>query len=266
MRLKVNPEKVISTGTVDADNAGKIVDEITWRISQNGLYRNDLMLLDIITTNNWERPIYFANPNSVSGVLNIDKFCHLEGIVYRFKPMLAENYYPKVGGINPDRSYEILTADDVRWGRLNEDDVVIDRESARNSGMIKQNYMFLAKSLVAQGKMDSAIQVLDTGIKYFPDEKIPFDYYMIIWADFYYQADAVEKGNEVIQKIYENYKEELEYYALLKNKYVAYYDEDIRVALSALQGLGQLAREHDQKEKADEIEETLNMNLNMIGM
>ena len=52
----------------------------------------------------------------------------------------------------------------------------------------------------------------------------------------------------------------------LMNKYVAYYDEDIRVALSALQGLGQLAREHGQKEMADEIDESLNMNLNMIGM
>jgi tetratricopeptide (TPR) repeat protein len=242
------------------------VDEITWRISQNGLYRNDLMLLDMIATNNWERPIYFANPNSISGVLNIDKYCHLEGIVYRFKPMLAPNYYQKVGGINSERTYEVLTADDVRWGRLNEDDVVIDRESGRNSGMIKQNHMFLAKALVAEGKMDSAIRVLDTGINFFPDKKIPFDYYMIIWADLYFQAGADDKGIEVTRTIYENYMEDLAYYASLEDRYIAYYDEDIRTALSALQGLGQMIREHGHKELADEIDESLNMNLNMIGM
>jgi hypothetical protein len=266
MRLKIDSASVVNSGTVDPENADKIVDEITWRILQNGLYRNDLMLLDMITTNNWERPIYFANPNSVSGVLNIDKYCHLEGIVYRFKPMLASNYYQKVGGINSERTYEVLTADDVRWGRLNEEDVVIDRESARNSGMIKQNHMFLAKALVAEGKMDSAIRVLDTGIKFFPDNKIPFDYYMIIWADLYFQAGADDKGIEMTRTIYENYKEDLAYYASLEDRYIAYYDDDIRTALSALQGLGQMTREHGHKELADEIDESLNMNLNMIGM
>jgi len=266
LRLKIDSNAVINSGTVDSENADKIVDEMTWRIAQNGLYRNDLMLLDIIATNNWERPIYFANPNSVSKVLNIDKYCHLEGIVYRFKPTLAIDYIPKVGGVNPDRTYEIIMADDVRWGRLNEDDVVVDRESSRNSGMIKQNYIRLAQALVKEGKTDSVEAVLDRGIHFFPNNKFPFDFYMIPWADNYYKVGVTEKGNDLINVLYERYVEDLSYYTSLDDRFATYYSDDIQEALAVLQRLSQLAREHGQNELADEIDESLYDNINMMGM
>ncbi len=266
MRLKVDSASVVNSGTVDPENADKIVDEITWRISQNGLYRNDLMLLDMIATNNWKRPIYFANPNSVSGVLNIDKYCHLEGIVYRFKPTIALDYIQKVGGVDPDRTYEILMADDVRWGRLNENDVVIDRESERNSGMIKQDYIRLAQALVKAGKIDSVEAVLDRGLYFFPNDKIPFDFYMIPWADNYYKVGATEKGNELVKVLYERYMEDLAYYTSLNDRFMAYYNEDIQEALAVLQRLGQLASEYQQDELANEIDNSLRDHLNMMGI
>jgi len=266
LRLKIDSNAVINSGTVDSENADKIVGEITWRIGQNGLYRNDLMLLDIIATNNWERPIYFANPNSISKVLNVDKYCHLEGIVYRFKPTEAIDYIPKVGGVNPERTYEVIMADDVRWGRLNEDDVIIDRESSRNSGMIKQNYIRLAQALVKEGKADSVEAVLDRGIHFFPNDKFTFDFYMIPWADNYYKVGATEKGNDLINVLYERYLEDLTYYTLLDDRFVNFYNEDIQEALAVLQRLSQLAREHDQVDLADEIDESLYEKISMMGM
>ena len=266
LRLKIDSNAVINSGTVDSENADKIVDEITWRIGQNGLYRNDLMLLDIIATNNWERPIYFANPNSISKVLNVDKYCHLEGIVYRFKPTEAIDYIPKVGGVNPERTYEVIMADDIRWGRLNEDDVIIDRESSRNSGMIKQNYIRLAQALVKEGKTDSVEAVLDRGIHFFPNDKFTFDFYMIPWADNYYKVGATEKGNDLINILFERYLEDITYYTLLDDRFVNYYNEDIQEALAVLQRLSQLAREHDQVDLADEIDESLYEKISMMGM
>ena len=266
LRLKIDSSAVINSGTVDSENADKIVDEITWRIGQNGLYRNDLMLLDIIATNNWERSIYFANPNSISKVLNVDKYCHLEGIVYRFKPTEAIDYIPKVGGVNPERTYEVIMADDIRWGRLNEDDVIIDRESSRNSGMIKQNYIRLAQALVKEGKPDSVEAVLDRGIHFFPNDKFTFDFYMIPWADNYYKVGATEKGNDLINVLYERYLEDITYYTLLDDRFVNYYNEDIQEALAVLQRLSQLAREHGQVDLADEIDESLYEKISMMGM
>jgi hypothetical protein len=253
LELTVDKAAVLESGTVAPEDSAQIVDKISWQISQGYLYRNDLMLLDLIATNNWERPVYFANPSSVSKVLNIDKYCHLEGIVYRFKPTVAKDYIKRVGGVNPERTYEILMADDVRWGRLNEPDVTVDRESDRNSNMIKQDYLRLAQAMVNEKKNDSAVAVLDRGIYFFPDNKIHFDYFMIPWADMYYKAGAVEKGNDLVNLLYNRYKEDLDYYTSLDKKFMQFYTDDIQESFAVLQRLSELAKENNQNNLSDEI-------------
>jgi len=257
LKLTIDSATVVNNGTVSLENADKIVDEIKWNISQNAVYRNDLMLLDLIATNNWERPIYFANPNSHKGVLDVDEYCHLEGVVYRFKPIRATEFVEGVGGVDADRSYEVLMDEDVRWGRINEDDVVIDRETARTVGIMKQNYSRLATALANQGKYDSVVEVLDKGIEFFPNEKIPYDYFTISWAYNYYRAGEMDKGNKVLNDIADRYKADLDYYASLDKSYEKYYSEQINESLSVLQRLSQVAREYNQTDLYRNLDDSL---------
>ena len=223
------------------------------------------MLLDLIATNNWERPIYFANPNAHAGVLNLDRYCHLEGVVYRLKPYVADQFVAKVGGVDPVRSFEVLMDESVRWGRLNEDDVIMDRESMRTVGIMKQNYIRLAQSLADQEKYDSVIQVLDTGLKFFPHEKIPYDYYMIPWASNYFKAGEKEKGIEVVKTIQGRYEEDLAYFSSLDKSFSDLYTDQVQESLAVLQRLGQVAREHRQRELAEELDASLINYIDIFG-
>ncbi len=265
LRLVVDKEAALESGTVPTEDADKIADTISWKISQGGLYRNDLMLLDLIATNNWKRPIYFANPSSHSKVLNVDKYCHQEGVVYRFKPVLASSYYPRFGGVDTDKSYEILMSDTIRWGRLNEDDVVVDRESDRNAGMARQSYIRLAQGLMDEKKYDSAIIVLDKVIELFPNEKFPFDYGMISWADFYYKAGADDKGDAVVDTIVNRYEEDLDYYSSLNDNFVGEYQDQIQEGLATLQRLMQVTNQNGRKDKSKEIEKSFYDYISIFG-
>jgi tetratricopeptide (TPR) repeat protein len=262
--LKVDSAAAVSSGTVDKKDADKIVKEIKWTIKQGGLFRSDILLLDLIASNNWKRPIYFANPNSVSKVLDVDKYCHLEGVVYRFKPVKAMDYIRHVGGVDAGRSYKILTDDEARWGRLNEPDVNVDRESFRNATIAKQSYIRAAQALVELHQYDSAVKVLDKGIEFFPNEKFPFDYYTSHWAMLYYQAGATEKANKVVEQIFQRYLDDLGYYNSLDNKFLDYYSDDIRMALTALQQLAQLAKDNGQKELGKKLDKTFKEQLGIL--
>ncbi len=266
LMLPINKEQVLKTGTVRPEFADKIVDTIKWDVKQNALYRNDLMLLDIIATNNWERPIYFANPSSVSGVFDIDKYCHLEGVVYRFKPYPAPEYISRVGGVDAERSYEVLMNDKVRWGRLNKDDVTVDRESARTVGIMKQNYVRLAQALNDKNKPDSAVAAMDKGLYFFPEKKFPFDYYMLTWADNYYKAGAIDKGNDVVEKIADRYSEDLDYYFGLSNKFRDYYSDNIQEAMAVFQRLKQITDHYKQTELSKKLEKQLFDNFSRFNM
>ena len=266
LRLPIDKDAVLKSGTVKLEDKDKIVDTIEWRVTANSLYRNDLMLLDLIASNNWERPIYFANPSSHNHVMNnIDKYCHQEGVVFRFKPFEAPHYYPKYGGVDTDKSYDVLLSDDIRWGRLNENDVVVDRESARNSGMVRLSYARLAEGLLAEKKYDSVVATLDMVNKFFPNEKFPYNNYTYSWPDLYYKAGATEKGDEMARDIFNNYDEELKYYSSLNNKFLAQYQDDIQIALFMLQKQMQITSQHGRTDLSKEIEKSFYNYIDILG-
>ncbi|MCD4695195.1 MAG: DUF2723 domain-containing protein, partial [Bacteroidales bacterium] len=262
-KLTIDSADIVNKGAVPEYMQDKIVSSINWKVRQNYLYKNDLMLLDIIATNNWERPVYFANPSSISKVLNVDEYCHLEGFVYRFLPVKAENYINGVGGVNEQKSYDIFM-NKCEWGNLKDPDVYVDRESYRNSVIPKQNFMRTAKAMVSNGEDEKAIQLLDKCLEKFPDEKIAFDMYMIPFIEVYYDAGAVEKANDVSRRVFEIYDQNMNYYYSLNNNLAKYYESEYNQALGVLQQLSMMARMNNQTEYHQEIDSVFREHLQLM--
>ena len=60
LRIPVNKENAIRFGIVKPEDADKIVPHIDIKISGGALYKNRLLMLDIVANNEWKRPIYFT--------------------------------------------------------------------------------------------------------------------------------------------------------------------------------------------------------------
>jgi len=262
-KLTIDSADVVSKGAVPEYMKDKIVSSINWNVKQNYLYKNDLMLLDIIATNNWERPVYFANPSSISKVLDIDDYCHLEGMVYRFLPVKAKHYIDGVGGVNEVKSYDIFM-NKCEWGNLKDPSVYIDRESGRNSVIPKQNFMRTAKAMVSKGENDKAIQLMDKCLEEFPDEKFSFDMYMIPFIEVYYDAGANEKANVIADRVLEIYNQNIVYYYSLDDKLFKYYEKDYNQALGVMQQLSMMARNNNQSELHQKIDSVFNEHLQLL--
>ncbi len=257
VKLVVDKQKVLANGIVPPELADQIVDEVEWEIRSNYLYKNDLVLLDFLATSDWSRPVYFANPGTVATSFDIDEYCHLEGFVYRFMPVkAATGFVERIGGVNPEKSYDILM-NKCSWGRLNEPDVTIDRESFRNSSIPKQNFYRVAEGLVEHGKKEEAVELVDYALEVFPHEKYPFDYFVVPFAQIYYIAGEDDKGDNVVNIIKERYVEDIDYYLRLSDELLNYYEEDLSIAFSSLQRLSMLAHQYDREELAKEIEDLI---------
>ncbi len=252
-RLIIDSADIIAKGAVPEQLTDKIVSSINWDVKQNYLYKNDLMLLDIIATNNWERPIYFANPSSINKVLGIEQYCHLEGMVYKFMPVKSENFISGVGGIHAEVCYDVFM-NKCSWGNLKDPNVYVDRESARNSIIPKQNFMRVAEALVKKGEKEKAIELLDRCLEEFPESKFTYDMYMIPFADVYYEAGAIEKGNAITERIFEIYSQNIDYYNRLNSRLSQYYKSDYEQALGVLQRLSMMAQINDQTELHNKID------------
>lgn len=258
LKLTTDSAYLVSNKLIPEDMYDRIEPVVSWKIKgQSYLYKNDLMLLDLIASNNWKRPIYFTSPAAIENVLNVDEYCHLEGIVYRFLPVKADHMYRGLGGINTDECYDLLV-NKAKWGNLNDPKVYLDPESRRNSIMPMQNYLRLSQALIAENMPDSAVVVLDTMQKFFPDNKFHYDLYTLSLVQNYYEAGAMEKGNASADIFINNYAGDLEYYASLKPKFKQYYQQETEQAVMVLQRMSMLAREFKQSEQATKTDAILN--------
>ncbi len=258
VRLTVDARKCVENGIVPPEMADQIVPYIEWEIRQNGLFKNDLAILDFLATSNWERALYVANPSSLGDIMGFDQYLHQEGMVYKFMPVKAANYYSGIGGVNPDKTYEIFM--NSPWGNLNKPGVTVDRESDRNSRLPRQNFLRAAETFMMQGEKQKAIELLDRCLEYFPDNKIQFDMLMIPFAELYYQADVIDQGNKISGRLIEIYADDLRYYnslkpALLQTYYKDTFDRTVRL----LRNLSMMTKEFGQEDLAAKAEEAIQM-------
>ncbi|MDA3907417.1 MAG: DUF2723 domain-containing protein [Bacteroidales bacterium] len=270
IKLALDKAKLLSTGTVSKDKIDKVPDSLTWRVSGSFLQKNDLMLLDFLSSNNWDRPIYFANPSSVKKVLGLDEYMHLEGFVYRLRPYKAEGYMKNMGGIDADKSFDLLV-NKAKYGNLEKDEVSVDRESYRNSRIPQNNLLRVAEALLDRAdilaledaitnaaqieeRTNKAVQALDTYVHYFPNHKIHWNMYMLTYAENYMRAGEMDKATDIIDALYIYYISDLDYINSQRPVFRDLLRSDQQTALGVLQRMGQYTKKYGLQDLSAKID------------
>lgn len=204
------------------------------------LIRNELMLLDILGTNHFERPIYVMNPRYLAKVFpNIQQYIKQEGIVFRIMP------YQTNGGFDMDKTYNLFT-EKFSWGGVNQEGVYLEEAvSVNNSKNMRGNFSILANHLVESGQKQKAINVLDKAVKEFPNEKLQFDRYDIALAEVYLKAGEIKKGQDVLNKIISYYVSYVKYLEQFKGKKAKSVEGEKLLSIYVLAELGELAQNYD---------------------
>ncbi|MDR0970967.1 MAG: DUF2723 domain-containing protein [Bacteroidales bacterium] len=179
--------------------------------SMKRIYRNDLMLLDILATNRFERPIYTMSPSYFTKLIpNINEYIQQEGVVYRIVPTKQR------GEIITDKTYNLFV-NKFSWGGINDPKTYLeDAVTMNNARHMRQNYMLLAEKLIDQNQKDKAIKTLDKALENFPSSKVYFDKYDIRFAIQYIRAGEKKKGEEILNNIAQLYIDDINYYNLFK--------------------------------------------------
>ena len=88
LRFYVNKENVIKSGIINSSEIDKMVDYIDIDIPKSGLYKNQILMLDILSKNDWERPIYFTGGSyKDSEYIWMKDYLQLDGLVYKLVPI-----------------------------------------------------------------------------------------------------------------------------------------------------------------------------------
>jgi hypothetical protein len=255
MRIPVDSATVVNNGTVPKSMANRIVKNIDWTVSGNYVQKNDLMVIDLLAHNDWKRPIYFAATAPASSYLNLAPYLQLEGLAYRLVPIKqAENDQQQETMIATDTMYNNIMSK-FKWGGMEDPDMYLDNVFVKSCALnVRQRMGALAAALVAEGKKDKAIKVLDKCVEVTPQENIPYDVTMYSITLAYYQAGANDKANVIAKKMFDNFERNLKYYYSFDRKEMPQFGGDPEQAQDILERLIYFAGTFKEPELAKEFE------------
>ena len=229
VRIPVNIDNVIKNSIVGEKYLGLIEEEIFIKIKSQALYKNRLIMLDIIANNNWERPIYFTGGAfGDEDYLWMKDFLQLDGMCYKLVPIKTpidkSNPY-EMGMIDSEKMLSIVNK--WNWGVENEKNIYLDVESRKNSITYRSNISRLVNQLIFENKLIEAEKIIDKCMEKFPTNK--FGYYTLLepFINSYYEINKEEKARKLFDEIAEKYQEKLFYYSGLNNSNKNRYAEEI---------------------------------------
>ncbi|MFT7628513.1 MAG: hypothetical protein ACI9OS_002173 [Ulvibacter sp.] len=220
IRIPVDKEAVLKNGIVAQEDADEIVPYIHITLKGDFIYKNRLLMLDILANNNWERPIYFSGGSyGDDDYLWMKDYLQLEGVVYKLVPIRTK-VNPRnpfdMGRIDSDKMFDIVMA--WKWGNSGSQDIYHDTETRRNGITYRSNIARLAEALINEDKLDKAEKVLDLAMEKMPVDL--FEYYSLLepFVAGYYEVNKPEKAREVYYATSKKYQEKLLYYSGMKVK------------------------------------------------
>lgn len=264
--IPVDSAKVIANGTVRPEDADKIVKQVTIPLKGNMISKSSLMVLDILATNNWERPVYFGIGMGPDSYMGFENYFQLEGAAYRVVPIYtkATDYY-EYGQIDSDILYDNLM-NKFEWGNIKDPKVNIDYFHDNNIGVMKYRTTFLrlAEKLQEEGKHEKAIAVLDKSLEELPLSQIPPDNSLINYIPLYYTLGQTDKANHLLNELATINYQTLRYINSLspEDAHSGDIPQDERISLNVLQILINFASRAGQsdvaKEWANQVESLYN--------
>jgi hypothetical protein len=246
VRFQVNKNNVIANKIVNPSLNDSIVPFIDIDIKGGALYKNRLIMLDILNNNKWKRPIYFS-PGSFGDddYLWMKDYLQMDGMVYKLVPIktpVNEDDYPDMGRIDTDKMYNLAMR--WFWGNGESTKIYHDPETRRNAISYRTNLSRLTKQLITEGKLDKAKKIIDLAVT-----KTHVDYYgyyltLEPFVSGYYEIGQKEKARELVGKLMNKYKEELLYYSTFSFADQSFMAEDIIRAIERYRSLLLVIKEH----------------------
>jgi hypothetical protein len=261
IKFPIDKATIIKNKVVDSKLIDSIVPSIDIDIKGNALYKNRLMMLDLIANNNWKRPVYFSGGAfDNEDYLWMKEYLQLEGMVYKLVPI--KTTLPKdasqmdMGRINTENMYAKVMKWD--WGNSESDKIYHDPETRRESLTYRMNLSRLMNQLIAEGKIDKAKNIIELAMTKMPLDK--FGYYSVLepFAKGYYEVGEKGKAHDLLEKLIGKYTDNLNYYSKLSPSEQSGIAMEIITDLERYRGLLQVMKDSGDTTYYNKSKKTFN--------
>ena len=243
--LTIDKEAVKKSGMMMASDT--IPDRMVISLAgKRALYKNDLMMLEMLAQCNWTRPLYVATTVGGDNYMNLGDNFVQEGLAYRITPFTTNK--PGAKNFDTEKTYNNVM-NRFKFGGLEQKGLYIDETIMRMCYTHRHLFAQLALALIQEGKNDKALKVLRKAEKSIPEYNVPNTFvsgsadlaraYAIIGC----KADAAR----ILRQVWSNAKQYADYYVSLDGSRFNMCQTDVMRQLYYMQGISDIAQLVDAK-------------------
>ena len=213
--VPVNKEKALASGLVKPKDADKMVDTLYLKIPDGAttLTKTDLVLIDILSNYEWDRPIYFVSQNG-DCTFEISKYLQFDGFAYQIVPIECP-LGTAARQMDTDKMFD-LVMNGYRFDSQMDTTINYDYFNLyafSSVTPVRGIYNQVAIKLKDEGRAEDAEKVLDRCYEVTPQKNMPYDlaiirgsneYEVLTSIDTYLELDKFDKA----QKLSRAYMEE----------------------------------------------------------
>jgi hypothetical protein len=248
LSLDVDTAAVNQLGIVPTRYKPLEVTKMVWDIGKKPLEKKDLVMLDMIATNNWVRPIYFSTTLGSDNYLNLREYMQMEGLAYRLLP--AKMQGANDGYVNSDIMYERVMKG-FFFRELDNPAIYYDENARRFPLNLRSSFYRLAEQLVLEGKNEKAKEVINACLTKMPDNTIPYDYFTPRFVPLLLQLGDEKAALSICDIMGNRADQELAYYMKNRKKAV---NQEIEINLYVLNQIVMALKQFNKAEEAKKYE------------
>jgi MFS family permease len=245
--LDVDSAAVASKNIIPAEFASLFTPQMNLQVKGQYVTKGTLMLIDLITTNNWERPIYFNNTSLATIGINLDEHVVMEGLTYRLLPIRKPEFI-REELVNPDLAMKNFM-ENFAFRGMDNPDAYLDEEYRRFASNHRSALNSIVIALLDQDRMEDAATLLNYGLKVMPNEAIPYDLSSGQSVPLFFEVGEDEKALDIIDKVSKKSLDMIEFYTEEGRPY----DRDMMISVEMVKYFIPLLEERGYQEKAQEL-------------
>ena len=243
--VKIDKEAVKRSGMMMASDT--IPDKMVISLKgKRALYKNDLMMLEMIAHADWTRPIYVALTVGSENYMNLGDNFIQEGLANRITPFLTNQ--PGTKNFDTEKTYRNVMYR-YKYGGLEKPGLYIDETVLRMCYTHRHIFSQLALHLIEEGQKAKALKVLQKAEKVLPTYNVPMNY-MSGGAEIaraYALLGQKAKAMQTINAVWKDAYQYAVYYLGLNDNWFTMSQRDIMIQLSILTQINDITQLVDKQ-------------------
>ncbi|MBR9922035.1 MAG: DUF2723 domain-containing protein [Bacteroidetes bacterium] len=222
--IPINESKIFENGLANPSDTGRIVNRIPLNLGRNKSYliKDELAVLDVITSNINERPIYFAVTCRAEKLFGLQEYMQLEGLALRLVAVNTptspqSGQYGRVygaGRVATDEFYDNVV-NKFAWGNLDQERAYISSSYAPSLQSFHLTMLRAAEAMALKGENEKALALCDEYLIAFPQLNFQYDYRTLRILNVMVAAGGYEMAKPHLEAVAAETREYLDFYTSL---------------------------------------------------